>query len=80
MLGTEGLAPHFECVLTRPGRMDELTVRVEARGADVDRDAVAADLARRIKDRVGVSVGVEVVDPDGLPRSQGKAQRVRDLR
>jgi len=80
VLGTEGLAPHFECVLTRPGRMDELTVRVEVRDADVDRDAVAAGLARRVKDRVGVNVGVEVVDPDGLPRSQGKAQRVRDLR
>jgi len=31
ILKIEGLAPHFQCVLTRPGRMDELTVRVETR-------------------------------------------------
>ena len=30
ILAIDGLAPHYLCVLTRPGRMDELTVRVEA--------------------------------------------------
>ena len=41
ILAVEGLAPHYLCVLTRPGNMDELTVRVEAAG-DGDRDAMAA--------------------------------------
>ncbi len=32
ILRTPALSPHFQCVLTRPGRLDELTVRVEAHG------------------------------------------------
>ena len=42
ILATPGLSPHFQCVLTRPGRMDELTVRVERRpGRDGDVAATA---------------------------------------
>ena len=33
LLKVDGLTPHYVCVLTRPGRMDELTVRVEAHDA-----------------------------------------------
>ncbi len=79
ILAVEGLAPHYLCVLTRPGNMDELTVRVEAAG-DGDRDAMAADLARRVKHRIGVTVKVEVVDRHGLERSLGKAKRISDQR
>jgi phenylacetate-CoA ligase len=79
ILAVEGLAPHYLCVLTRPGAMDELTVRVEAAG-DGDRDAMAADLARRVKHRIGVTVKVEVVDRHGLERSLGKAKRISDQR
>ena len=81
ILAVEGLSPHYLCVLTRPGNMDELTVRVEAAGdGDRDRDAMAADLARRVKHRIGVTVRVEVVDRHGLERSLGKAKRISDRR
>jgi phenylacetate-CoA ligase len=83
LLGVEGFAPHFECVLTRPNRLDELTVRVERRAGHLDGTAgehAAARLRDRIKDRVGVTVAVEVVDPGGLTRSVGKARRVIDNR
>ena len=81
ILAVEGLSPHYLCVLTRPGNMDELTVRVEAAGdGDHDRDAMAADLARRVKHRIGVTVRVEVVDRHGLERSLGKAKRISDQR
>jgi phenylacetate-CoA ligase len=80
LLAIPGLAPHFVCVLTRPGRLDELTVRVEARDGAVDRDASARALARGVKDHFGVTVAVDVLDPGGLERSQGKAQRIVDLR
>ena len=73
------LAPHFEVVLTRPGRMDEVTVRVEVRERGCDADA-GRRLAVRIKEVIGVSVTVELCDPGGLERSAGKAKRVRDLR
>jgi phenylacetate-CoA ligase len=82
LLGVAGLAPHFQLVLTREGRLDELTVRVEARvDAPPERRVDAArELAHEVKQRVGVSVRVEVVDPDTLERSLGKLQRVIDRR
>ena len=78
-----GLAPHFQIELTREGRMDAMTVLTEAAetatGAEA-RQANAADLSARIKDVVGVSTKVQVADPGGVTRSQGKAVRVVDRR
>ena len=82
VLATAGLAPHFQIRLTRKDRMDQLTVLVEAR-ADTRadrRNAAAAEIAIRVKDGVGVTVGVEVVEPDTLERSVGKLRRVIDQR
>jgi phenylacetate-CoA ligase len=82
ILTIEGLAPHYQCVLTRPGNLDELTVTVEAVG-DADPEAVSAmatALAGRIKERIGISASVDVVPPHSIERSQGKARRIRDLR
>jgi phenylacetate-CoA ligase len=79
---TAGLSPHFQLILGREGRLDTLTVRVEAR-ADCPRerrDPAAHGLARDVKNSVGVTVAVEVVDPDTLERSVGKLQRVIDRR
>ncbi len=82
VLRTDGLAPHFQVVLTRDGRLDALTVRVEARpDCPPDRrGTAAAEVAGAVKDGVGVTVLVEVLDPDTLERSMGKLQRVIDHR
>jgi phenylacetate-CoA ligase len=83
ILRVEGLAPHYLCVLTRPGRMDELTVRVESvqeRLDDAARAALARELRSLVKHRVGVTVAVEVVEPHALERSLGKARRIEDQR
>ena len=82
VLRTGGLAPHFQLILARAGRLDTLTVRVEARSdcPRERRDHSGHALAREVKDRVGVTVEVEVVDPDTLERSAGKLQRVIDRR
>jgi phenylacetate-CoA ligase len=80
ILRTPGLAPHFQLVLTRPGRMDEMTVRVERRpDAAADTDA-GARLAGLVKAAIGVSARVEVVEPEGIERSLGKARRIVDNR
>ncbi|NKQ56271.1 phenylacetate--CoA ligase [Amycolatopsis sp. K13G38] len=82
VLATDGLAPHFQLRLTRRDRMDHLTVLVEAR-SDTPRDRrpiAAAEISARVKDGVGVSVAVEVLDPDTLERSVGKMRRVIDQR
>ncbi|WP_108667801.1 phenylacetate--CoA ligase PaaK [Euzebya rosea] len=81
LLGIDGLAPHFECVLTRPERLDVLTVRVERRdGWGGDPDEAARTLASAVKHRVGVTVAVDVLPPEALDRSVGKARRVVDQR
>jgi phenylacetate-CoA ligase len=82
ILGIDSLAPHFQCVLGRDGRLDALTVRVEGRpGLTPDqRMAAAATLTGRIKDRIGVRVAVDVVEPLAVDRSEGKAKRLLDVR
>jgi phenylacetate-CoA ligase len=79
ILTIEGLAPHYLCVLTRPGNLDELTVQVEA--VTESYDATLGDrLAYQVKHRIGVTVRVEVLAPHALERSLGKAKRISDLR
>ncbi|OBF26446.1 phenylacetate-CoA ligase [Mycobacterium sp. ACS4331] len=82
ILGIDTLAPHFQCILDREGRLDSLTVRVESRsGATPDqRRAAAVTLAGRVKDRIGVRVAVDVVEPLAVDRSEGKAKRLIDNR
>ncbi len=80
ILKIEGLTPHYLCVLTRPGNLDELTVQVEAHTADSDRETLGRTLARHVKDVIGTSVRVEVLAPHALERSLGKAKRIDDRR
>ncbi|WP_155059986.1 phenylacetate--CoA ligase PaaK [Streptomyces blattellae] len=82
VLRTPGVAPHFQLRLTRDGRLDVLTVRAEARAdASPDtREAAAQAIAAAVKDGIGVSVAVEIVDPESLERSVGKIRRIVDLR
>ncbi|MFI5937972.1 phenylacetate--CoA ligase PaaK [Actinoplanes sp. NPDC051494] len=82
ILRTPSLAPHFQCVLTRTGRLDELTVTVERRPGTAPPDGFAAgrDLATMVKNTIGVTVTVDVIEPDGVERSLGKMRRVVDRR
>jgi phenylacetate-CoA ligase len=82
VLRTEGLSPHFSLLLTSRGRMDHLTVQVEARpDCPLERREPAADeVCAAVKETVGVTVDVAVVDPDTLPRSVGKLKRLIDER
>lgn len=83
LMTVKGLAPHFQIELSRPDRMDQMRVLTEAAegfsGKD-DRAHAAADLAHKIKASVGISVKIDVADPGGVERSQGKAVRILDKR
>jgi phenylacetate-CoA ligase len=82
VLGIDELSPHFVLELRQAGRMESLTVKIERR-ADVPTeagDAGAKLLVRRIKERIGTSVEVALVDTGELPRSEGKLKRLYDLR
>ncbi len=83
ILKVKGLAPHYQIVLTREARMDEMEVLVEAAPATAHADArqkSAADLAHLVKNLIGVTAKITVTDPGGIERSQGKARRVVDKR
>lgn len=76
------LSPHFQLVLTRPGRLDELTIQVEARpeSSSDEIELAGARLASVLKQAVGVTASVKIRDPGSIERSTGKAKRVVDER
>lgn len=82
LLDTDGLAPHFQIILSTRDRKDSMTVRVERRAdlPDAHRDAAANELSTRVKEQIGISVDVDVCDEDTLERSLGKIRRVIDER
>ncbi|MDP9443406.1 MAG: phenylacetate--CoA ligase [Actinomycetota bacterium] len=83
VLRVPALSAHFRLVIDRPGRLDEMTVEVEARPEHAsagEREAAAAELQRRVKDVIGASCRVEVLPPASLERSVGKIKRVVDRR
>lgn len=82
ILRTPELSPHFQCVLTREGHLDSLTVLVERRQEAEMAQAAAAGrtLSHHIKSTIGVTVTVDVVDPDTVMRSVGKMKRLVDKR
>jgi phenylacetate-CoA ligase len=82
ILRCEGLAPHYEIELSRPNRLDEIRVLVEARAelAQETHQAEALLLAEKLKNYVGISAQIRIVPSGSLARSAGKAQRVRDRR
>ncbi|UWR33860.1 phenylacetate--CoA ligase [Sulfitobacter sp. W027] len=83
LMATPGLAPHFQIELTRPDRMDQMRVLCECADASISTDARQAAikaLSAQIKQTIGISVKVEVMDVGGVARSEGKAVRILDKR
>ena len=77
------LSPHYYLEVSRPGRLDELAVVVEAKPDSADsetREAAGRDVAGRIRALVGIGSTVRVGEPGSIERSAGKAKRVFDLR
>jgi phenylacetate-CoA ligase len=84
LVGMPEIAPHYQLVVERKGNLDHVTVEVEA-SPEVAQGAEAyarlAGAARhQIKSMVGITTDVVVKKPGDIPRSMGKAVRVRDLR
>ncbi len=85
LMGTEGVEPHYQIVVNRVGNMDTMDVEVEV-SEDIfsDEIKVLESLSNRIqadiKDMLGVTCKVKLVEPKTIQRSEGKAQRVIDNR
>ena len=85
LLRAEGTAPHYLIEVSRPGALDEVAVKVEVRPADFkDEMRQMVELRDRIDREIhavtGVRMTVELVAPNTLERSAGKARRVIDYR
>ncbi len=72
-------------VVDRPGALDTFVVKVElsdkaAKDPKTDVDALKNGIGKQIHIVTGISADVEIVKPGELPRTEGKAKRVLDLR
>jgi phenylacetate-CoA ligase len=83
LLTIPALSMHYQIVLSREGRMDQMEIQVEARpdacALDV-RKAAANRLEQAVKETIGITARVNVVDPECIERSLGKARRIVDHR
>ena len=75
LLHVNGVSPHYQLVVDRPGQLDELTLHCEGKGANL-----AARVKHAIREQVGVTVRVQLRPMGEIPRSEGKAVRVIDRR
>ncbi len=82
ILSIPALTPHYQLVLTKPDRMDQLTVLVEARigTSTADAEAGVKKLKERIKTLIGISTTVTLAEHETITRSTGKAARIIDKR
>jgi phenylacetate-CoA ligase len=85
LLRVEGTTPHYQIEVDRPGALDHVVVRVEVRPESFsdrmrEMQSLRDRIDREIQAITGLRMDVELVDPQTLERSQGKARRVIDKR
>jgi len=82
LLAIPDLSVHYQLILTREGRMDNMEIQVEARpdASFPAREAAAKQLSETVKDTIGITANVNVLDPGSIERSVGKAKRIIDRR
>ncbi len=85
LLQIEGLEPHYQLVLTREGRLDNLRIEVEVSPATFSDEvrkleALEEGIRERVSSALGIRVDVKLVEPKTIERSIGKAKRVIDMR
>ena len=69
-------------IIDKKGDMDELIVQVESKEkySEEEKKKIAEELKKEIRIITTLNAKVEVLDPDTLPRHEGKAKRVIDKR
>ena len=85
LLETEGTAPHYQLVVNREGNLDTLEINVEVNEKFFSDEikqlqAVEKKIQKQIKEFLGVTAKVKLVEPKGIERSVGKAKRIIDNR
>jgi phenylacetate-CoA ligase len=80
LLEVGDLGPHYQLIVERPGSLDELSILCEPAREGLDRDLLRSRLHHALREQIGLSVTVVVMDREAVPRSEGKAVRVVDRR
>lgn len=85
LMGIDGVEPHYQIIVEREGALDMMEVQVEV-NEEVFSDEIkklerlSRSIGVEIKDMLGISCGVKLVEPKTIQRSEGKAKRVVDKR
>ena len=79
------VATNYQIILARDGTLDSLTVSVELYPKMFDGDLkkhkkLETDITESIRDEIAVRPKIEFLEPGSLPRTEGKAVRVVDMR
>ncbi len=82
LVGLPDVAPHYQLVVERKGSLDNVSIEAEAQPGVPESEyaRIGKQITHHVKSMIGISTAVEVKKPGEIPRSQGKAVRVRDLR
>ena len=85
LISVEGVEPHYQIIVEREGTLDTMEVQVEVSDSifsdEVKKlEGLAKTIQKEIKDLLGVSCKVKLVEPKSIQRSEGKAKRVIDKR
>ena len=79
------LAPHYQIVVDRPGALDTFAIKLEltekaSKSKKLDKNALKRNIQGKIHSIIGLSADIEIVKCGEIPRSEGKAKHVLDLR
>ncbi len=85
LMNMEGVEPHYHLIVDRKGNLDTLEVQVEVNEKVISDEvknlqSLIRKIEKEIKDFLGVTANVKLVEPKTIQRSEGKAQRVTDKR
>lgn len=85
LMSVQGVEPHYQIIVDRDGALDTVEVQVEVSeeifSDEVKRlEGLSTRIHAEIKDLIGITAKVKLVEPKTIPRSEGKAQRVIDKR
>ncbi|MCL2103777.1 MAG: phenylacetate--CoA ligase [Kiritimatiellaeota bacterium] len=85
LLSIDSVLPHYHIFISREGDLDMLEIKVEVTAQTLSDDIkslekLRAKLSRAIQGVINVSAKITLAEPHSLPRSEGKLNRVTDLR
>ena len=85
LMTVDGVEPHYQLIVDREENLDTLEVQVEVNEKTFsDEIKMLQELSNRIrkeiKDILGITCKVRLVEPKSITRSEGKAKRVIDKR